>query len=353
MSRTNGARNLPPSSQEGGNNDICPVCKSSRYLNPNMKLKVNPECWHRMCESCVERIFGHGPAQCPIAGCKRTLRKHRFREQTFEDIQIEREVDIRKEVNEIMNMREEDFETLLAYNDYLEDVENITYNLINNIDVPKARASLEQYKSAHQDTISANVAREKEERLEAAALEKEAKELQHLRRQAARREDEDEKRLREEDERNVVERLTQTQGNANKIVNDAARVQYKRAASRRQEPQSTTNDIGTNSDSFVIRGLDRRKKKELPKPEAPYSPFAGVHIQRQQPPAEPYKMDWLEKCRGDVMVTAGGYDFEGYCQRALSDAFSGLGVFVDDEMAASSEGGAPGAAVALPYAKAA
>ena len=63
-----------------------------------MKFKVNPECYHKMCESCVDRIFSHGPAPCPIAGCARTLRKMKFREQTFEDLKIEREVDIRKRV---------------------------------------------------------------------------------------------------------------------------------------------------------------------------------------------------------------------------------------------------------------
>jgi len=78
--------------------DICPVCKSSRYLNPNMKFLVNPECYHKMCESCVDRIFSHGPAPCPIAGCKRTLRKAKFRSQTFEDLKVEREVDIRRRV---------------------------------------------------------------------------------------------------------------------------------------------------------------------------------------------------------------------------------------------------------------
>jgi CDK-activating kinase assembly factor MAT1 len=78
--------------------DICPVCKSSRYLNPNMHFKVNPECYHMMCESCVDRIFSHGPAPCPIAGCARTLRKAKFRTQTFEDLKVEREVDIRRRV---------------------------------------------------------------------------------------------------------------------------------------------------------------------------------------------------------------------------------------------------------------
>ena len=78
--------------------DICPVCKSNRYLNPSMRFLVNPECYHKMCESCVDRIFSQGPAPCPVAGCARTLRKQRFRKQTFEDLQIEREVDVRRRV---------------------------------------------------------------------------------------------------------------------------------------------------------------------------------------------------------------------------------------------------------------
>jgi CDK-activating kinase assembly factor MAT1 len=51
-----------------------------------------------MCESCVDRIFSSGPNACPVIGCKKTLRKARFRTQTFEDIGVEREVDIRKRV---------------------------------------------------------------------------------------------------------------------------------------------------------------------------------------------------------------------------------------------------------------
>ena len=78
--------------------DICPVCKSARYLNPNMRFLINPECYHKMCESCVDRIFSQGPAPCPVAGCARTLRKQRFRPPKFEDLQIEREVDVRRRI---------------------------------------------------------------------------------------------------------------------------------------------------------------------------------------------------------------------------------------------------------------
>ncbi|KAL8817727.1 MAG: hypothetical protein Q9223_003503, partial [Gallowayella weberi] len=129
----------------GKDDDICPVCKSSRYLNPNMRFLVNPECYHKMCESCVDRIFSQGPAPCPIAGCARTLRVQRFRQQTFEDLKIEREVDVRRRVAKAYNKQESDFETLLAFNNYLEDMEVATFNLLEGIDVVATEKKLAAY----------------------------------------------------------------------------------------------------------------------------------------------------------------------------------------------------------------
>lgn len=78
--------------------DVCPVCKQTRYLKKDLRFLINPECYHKMCISCVDRIFSQGPAPCPVAGCAKTLRKQRFREPRFADLQIEREVDIRRRV---------------------------------------------------------------------------------------------------------------------------------------------------------------------------------------------------------------------------------------------------------------
>jgi len=47
----------------------------------------------------VDRIFTSGPAKCPVFGCNKTLRKARFKKQTFENIAVEREVDVRKRVS--------------------------------------------------------------------------------------------------------------------------------------------------------------------------------------------------------------------------------------------------------------
>ncbi|KAI8099362.1 CDK-activating kinase assembly factor MAT1-domain-containing protein, partial [Halteromyces radiatus] len=101
----------------------CPVCKSDKYLTPNLKLLVSP-CFHKMCESCIERLFGSGPAPCPI--CHLVLRKNQFMSQIFEDLAVEKEVRIRKRVAKVFNKRPEDFPSLRLYNDYLEEVEDIS-----------------------------------------------------------------------------------------------------------------------------------------------------------------------------------------------------------------------------------
>lgn len=75
--------------------ETCPVCKSSKYLNPKLTLLVSP-CYHRMCETCINRLFLHGNAPCPICGT--VLRKGNFVVATFEDLRVEKEVRIRKVV---------------------------------------------------------------------------------------------------------------------------------------------------------------------------------------------------------------------------------------------------------------
>lgn len=49
---------------------------------------------HQRCESCIDRLFTLGPAPCPI--CNTVLRKLAFTPQTFEDLDVEKEVSIRK-----------------------------------------------------------------------------------------------------------------------------------------------------------------------------------------------------------------------------------------------------------------
>jgi len=314
--------------------EICPVCKSSRYLNSNLRFLVNPECYHKMCESCVDRIFSHGPAQCPIPGCRRTLRKHRFREQTFEDIRVEREVDIRKRVQAVFNRREEEFESVRDYNDYLNDVEDITFNLVNNIDVEETNKRFEAYEKAHGKEIMENAQLAQEEKLSFSAMQKAERQQARERREAARREDEEERREVEENRRDVLNRLALGQ-DAETVTKEGQQVQLKKrmdrqAAAERQRQLQAASDGGNGSSNLVIKGLKTRRKAE---PEAPIDPFGGLQLaSRYYSLQDDYVWDGFREPSKDAKVMAGGYDVTSWTKRALCEAFSGLGVFVGDEV---------------------
>ncbi|KAF2870265.1 CDK-activating kinase assembly factor MAT1-domain-containing protein [Massariosphaeria phaeospora] len=283
-----------PPPQTDTSSDICPVCKSSRYLNPNMKFLVNPECYHKMCESCVDRIFSHGPAPCPIAGCKRTLRKARFRKQTFEDLKVEREVDIRKRVAKAMNKCESDFETLKDYNDYLETVESLTWNLILKVDVDDTERRLRLWEDAQKAELHPNA---------------------------------------------TIRRNLDPDPS---LPSDTAHVVLKKGATQRKLPiNTTTSNNGPNPPAaddkapdagFSFAGL---KKRIAPEPEKPFDPYGGWSFDPQfYVLQEDYNTPWLAPYKDNPDYLAGGYDITDFYDRALGDAFSGFGVFIEEEVKA-------------------
>lgn len=345
-------------SQAVEDGDICPVCKSSRYLNPNMRFLINPECYHQMCESCVDRIYSHGPAPCRIVGCGKTLRKNRFRKKTFEDIQVEREVDIRRRVAAVFNRREDEFETLEDYNDYLNDVEDITYDLIHRINVEQAEAKLKKYAEANQQSIKENEVMAQQEASTWEAQQAVEKEQAKLRREAALREHEQLQRERQEGRRDVINQLASGQGDASKI----AQVHLKRAGQTRVNPSTSrvpssatapAPSNGAPSGGFQIKGL----KKKVIEVEKPYDAFGGDTDTREYAVMQDrYDWNWLDDYYSKPVYAAGGCDIKEYYSHALCDAFAGFGIFIQDEVANKDMPSAPPlatqvAAVAAPAGK--
>ena len=139
----------------------CPVCKSNSYLNPHLKLLVS-SCYHKLCDLCVNRIFSQGSSTCPT--CKTvTLRKSNFTVPFFEDLVVEKEVRIRRLISGYLNKREEDFEDLKSYNDYLEHVEDIAFNLLNDINVKETFNLLEEMKTKDADLLVRNIQKQQHE----------------------------------------------------------------------------------------------------------------------------------------------------------------------------------------------
>ncbi|KAH6619724.1 CDK-activating kinase assembly factor MAT1-domain-containing protein [Chaetomium sp. MPI-SDFR-AT-0129] len=338
-----GGGGLPTISTE----DMCPVCKTIRYLNKDMEFLINPECYHSMCSSCVNRLFNDGPNQCPYAGCHRTLRRKGFRAAFFGDLSVEREVDIRRRVAAVFNQAEDDFETLRDYNNYLQMVEDLTFDLVSGTDAQRraAEATLQQWEAEHRADIERNRRAGKEADEQSRRRLAAEREAARQRRVEALREAEEEKRERVRNREAELDSLAQggVGAGAGAAVG-AQRVQLKRrgqaAANRAVEAAvhsaaaAVTSATGATGTSDVgrlsIRGL--KEKKKAPAPEGPYDPFGGldfapgrykVHDRLQHPAIDKYKKD-------QAHIT-GGYDFGEYTARAMFEAFAGLGVFIEDE----------------------
>jgi len=112
------------------------------------------ECGHSLCKNCVDNLFARNTGPCPT--CARTLKKQSFWIQTFDDPNVEKEVHFRKKLAKIFNLQEDDFPTLRAYNDYLEEFETIVYNLVNEIEVTKTQQLVADFTVKHKEQIEAN-----------------------------------------------------------------------------------------------------------------------------------------------------------------------------------------------------
>lgn len=83
-----------------------------------------------------------------------------------------KEISIRRRIASIFNKREEDFPSLREYNDYLEEVEDMTFNLIEGIDVPAIEEKIAKYQEENAEQIMINRARKAEELAAAMAASK-------------------------------------------------------------------------------------------------------------------------------------------------------------------------------------
>lgn len=314
---------------EDPSKDVCPICKSNRYLNPSLKFLINPECYHRMCSTCVDRIFSSGPATCPVPHCGKTLRKKGFHAAFFSDLKIEREVDVRKRVGKVFNRRQEEFESLLDWNNYLEEVEGMVFDIVEGN--ANTRASAEQKLKAYREGNESLIEENRRTALDEADLvrrrEKAEREAARQRRIEEMREEEELKLDVKRDRRDVLDRLANEDGDAESITRAAQKVILKKTSARRGlDRDKETGGI----ESLTIRGL---KKKVQVEEELPYDPFGGMEMETSRYVLQDhYEHKWLDETTSTTLHTVGGWDVHDYYARTMFEAFSGLGVFIEDEI---------------------
>eukprot|EP00271_Cylindrocystis_brebissonii_P005220 TRINITY_DN17179_c0_g2_i1.p1 TRINITY_DN17179_c0_g2~~TRINITY_DN17179_c0_g2_i1.p1 ORF type:complete len:193 (+),score=43.57 TRINITY_DN17179_c0_g2_i1:353-931(+) len=80
-----------------------------------------------------------------------------------------KELAVRRKILRIYNKQQQDFPSLRAYNDYLEEIEDIIFNLAEGQDVPATEAKVKAYEDENREHIIIVNARRVEERREARA----------------------------------------------------------------------------------------------------------------------------------------------------------------------------------------
>lgn len=256
------AQDFKPDALDVDASSTCPVCKSDLFINPSMKLLVSP-CYHRVCEPCVERLFAHGTAPCPVCGV--ALRRSNFNVPFFEDLAVEKECRIRKRISTVFNKREEDFETLRDYNDYLEEVEGIIFNLVNDMDVQKTNDMLEAYRSQNLDQIVRNkqLAEREDEQLRRTQREEEQRRLDYESMLLAELEEEEQRKQREESQ--FIEHLASA-GPSRRATTTTTRAVHSEAKRKAQE--AAIQEMPT------LKGLlINREKKET---SSGFDPLEGL-----------------------------------------------------------------------------
>uniref|UniRef100_A0A8D8YPI9 CDK-activating kinase assembly factor MAT1 n=1 Tax=Cacopsylla melanoneura TaxID=428564 RepID=A0A8D8YPI9_9HEMI len=193
----------------------CPRCKTTKYRKPTLKLMVNI-CGHPLCEGCVDLLFLKGTGNC--YECNQPLRRGNFKEQLFDDSHVEKEVEIRKKLLKEYNKVEEDFNSVAEYNDYLEEFEEIIFNLCNDIDILETNKRIDSYKKANKDNIMRNKIRQSKAERELCIIIEEEKEAEAKKRSQLYMMELASKKRKVANKEALIDELTHTTAGAKDIV---------------------------------------------------------------------------------------------------------------------------------------
>jgi CDK-activating kinase assembly factor MAT1 len=234
---------------------------------------------------------------------------------------------VRKRVAAVFNRRQDEFVSLLEWNNYLEQVEELVFEIVNGSEKERRAAEerLKEYAESNKREIEENLLAEREAGEEEKRREEAEIDAARRRRALAARQVAEERAEVAKTKRDVLDRLAGTNEDAGKITRQAEKILAMNQERRRGEMA----EANARSSGLTIRGLRQKVKAE---PEKPYDPFGGLDITPTRFVLQnDYKNDWLESAKNDTRHMSGGYSLHEYYYRTMFEAFSGLGVFIEDE----------------------
>lgn len=135
--------------------DKCALCNKLQNAVSNLNEKpflINtvPTCGHKFCESCIQRELNRKRSfLCPI--CNTAVTKDKLSTKTFEEIEVEKDVAMRRKIRTLFNKSEDDFQTQEEYENYQELIEEIIYNLVHEINVNETKQFIENYERENKE----------------------------------------------------------------------------------------------------------------------------------------------------------------------------------------------------------
>ncbi|XP_071504376.1 CDK-activating kinase assembly factor MAT1-like [Diadema antillarum] len=306
---------------------MCPRCKSTKYRNPSLVLMVNI-CGHTLCENCVELLFVRGSGACPE--CKTPLRRNQFRVQLFEDVTVEKEVDIRRKILKDFNRQESDFDSLREYNDYLEEVETIIFNLTNGIDEEATRKRVESYRRENKEQITRNRQFRSNDMMYLDALLDEERQINEERQQEQQFLAKQALNQKKKNKEALLDELIYSDRPADQVIASHVANQQSQEAPTYKPPQRKAIEVS----SGAKLGLGFQDNF-LPIPKTEETPYEyeelEVYTFGPDPPISQEELDtkgFTKHIRpASPHGLGGGYTQHIACQRALEEAFSGMFFF--------------------------
>lgn len=233
------------------------------------------------------------------------------------------------------NKRREDFLDLRSYNDYLEEVEDIStyfqiilnyrviststaFNLINEIDLPQTEARINAYRAENAALIERNIHREE---AYAQALKDQEDAERREREQRAmelRREEEEEKEEREKGRREIIDKLETSDKNAARVIAKSRANALKRSTARSSTSVSQSN-------ATLLR---TRAGRSTAVPDVPHVPLQDCWYAYEdrfvlRSGYEDFMSEAVRKDREGIM-RGGGYRIEEAWERAVRSAVAAL-----------------------------
>lgn len=271
-----------------------------------------------------------GANACPE--CNIPLRRNNYRVQLF-DPMVEKELDIRKRILRDFNKKEEDFANLESFNEYLEDIENIIYNLCNNIDVLETNKKIEQYKKENRDVILKNKQRMGREEMELELILEQEREAEQQREDELKNVEKESKKKKTQEREKLIDELMFSTESAHSILETfahkkeietqkeeaikAAAPPPKKIATSSKFSSGVSFSSSINSQFLPIPITEEGEPYQYIEPNSDYDgPPApsGDELKR-----------FLKNVRAEEMVErAGGFSSRYSCMRALQEAMQSL-----------------------------